>query len=185
MSFTKSYLIPIGDMSLDDRKGTRANTDQVLINTAPRLAIRDMSADLVIRDSSPNVDLSLAAQDDWLVAGAGVVAAETAYTAFALPQDKLIAFFGLGVENAPPGVSRVRFTLGAASGEVRGYFHLEQLYSRLETAGYFSEPIHYIRNEFIRILVMARIAFAVNTQRIHLMARTLEPIGVTVAKPSV
>lgn len=182
---TRSYLIPIGDLSLDDRKSLRSNSDEVLKSAALRLAIRDRLDDLIIRDTLPLTDLGLAATDDWLVAGAGVASTELQYTSFAVPIDRCIVFFGLGVETAPPGISRVRLTLGAASSQVRGEFQIEQLYSRLESAGYFSESILFTRQETTRIMVMPRIAFAANSQRLHFFARTIEPIGTTVSAPSV
>lgn len=185
MPVTKSYLIPVGDMSLEARMNTRANCDDALIAAAKRLAIRDREEDLIIRDTLPNTDLGLAAQEDWLIAGAGVVATELQYTALALAIDRCIGFFGLGVESAPPSISRVRLTLGAASSQIRGVYQIEPLYSRLETAGYFSEVVMFTRQEVCRIMVMPRLAFAVNTERLHFYARTIEPIGTVVSAPSV
>ena len=182
---TKSYLIPVGDLSLQDRQDMRGNCDVALIQNAKRVAIRDQESDLILRDSLPNVDFGLAAQEDWLIAGAGVVAVELQYTLAVIANDRCVGFFGLGVESAPPSISRLRLTLGAASAQIRGVFQLEQLYSRLEAAGYFSEVVVFTRNETCRIMVMPRLAFAVNTERLHLLARTVEPIGAVVSAPSV
>ncbi len=185
MSATKSYLIPVGDLSLDDRRMLRKNSDEVLINNAIRLRIRDDENDFLLRDTLPNTDLGLAAQEDYLVAGAGIVATELQYFAPVLAQDRCIAFFGLGVESAAASISRVRLTLGAASAQARGVFQIEQLYSRLEPAGYFSEAVIFTRQETIRCMVMPRIAFVANSERLHFYAKTIEPIGAVVSAPSV
>ena len=182
---TYSYLIPIGDLSLGERQASRAGCDTVLKANATRLAIRDRLDDMIIRDVLPNVDLGLAATDDWLVAGPGVAGTDLQYIGAAIPNDRVIAFWGCGMESAIPSISRLRLTLGAASSQVRGAFQLEQLYSRLEPVGYFSESIAFIRGEFCRVMVLPRLAFAANGQRFHLLARTIEPIGTTVSAPSV
>lgn len=185
MPATKSYLIPLSDLTLSDRQDIRINVQAVLESNAQRLAIRDRIEDLVIRDTLPNTDLGLAAQEDWLVAGAGVLATELQYISAAIAQDRCIAFYGVGYESAAQSISRIRFTLGAASTTVRGVFQLEQMFDRLEPAGYFSSPIVYTRQETARIMVMPRIAFGANTERVHLLGRTIEPIGAVVSAPSV
>jgi len=181
---TKSYLIPIGDLSLDARVSIRQNAEEVLVNAARDLAIRSNDRDLIIRDTLPNTDLGLAAQEDWLIAGAGVVATELQYISAVLAVDRCIVFYGLGVETAAASISRLRMTLGAGSALIRGVYQLEQLYSRLEPAGYFSEAVLFTRQETCRIMVMPRLAFAANTERLHLLARTIEPIGAIVSAPS-
>lgn len=181
---TRSYLIPVGDLSLDERRGMRANTDDVLVASALELAIRTNPDDLILRDTLPFTDLALAAQEDWLIAGAGVVATELQYFSSALAVDRCIGFYGLSYESVPPSISRVRFTLGAASAQIRGSYQIEKLNSRLETAGYFSEAVVFTRQETARILVMPRLAFAANTQRLALDSRTVEPIGAVVSAPS-
>lgn len=188
---TKSYLIAVGDLSLDDRKAMRVNADQKLVVAAAKLAIRDMPEDLIIRDTLPNTDLTLApaapaATDEWLVAGAGVAGTDLQYVGAALAVDRCVVFYGVGSETAPQQISRVRLTLGAASAQIRGVFQIEQLNSRLETLGYFSEGVLFTRQEFVRIMVMPRTGgFAANSQRLHFLARTIEPIGAVVSAPSV
>jgi hypothetical protein len=183
--FTKSYLIPVGDLSLDDRGVMRRDTDITLMENALRLKVRDAPEDLIIRDPLPNTDLGLAAQEDWLIAGAGVVAVELQYFNPALATTRVLGFYGVSVESAPPSISRVRLTQGAASTTVKGVFQLEPLYSRLETAGYFSESVIFPPNQVVRVMVMPRLAFAVNTERLAFLARIVEPIGDVVSTPSI
>lgn len=185
MPATRSYLIPIGDLSLGDRQGMRANADDVLGVAAMRLAIRDRLEDLIIRDTLPDVDLGLAAQRDFLIAGPGVVAADLQFVGFLVPIDRVNVFWGCAVNSPTPSLSVLRLTLGVASSQVRGVFQLEQLESRLEPVGYFSEAIVFTRQEFQRIMVMPKLAFGANGQRLVLAARTVEPIGTTVSAPSV
>ena len=182
---TKSYLIPLSDLNLAERQQIRGAVNDKLDEVAMRLAIRDSLVDLVIRDTLPNTDLGLAVQEDWLIAGAGVLATELQYFAPILAIDRAIAFFGVGIESAAASISRIRLTQGAASAQIRGVFQIEQLNSRLEPAGYFSEPIMFIRQEVVRVMVMPRLAFAVNSERLHFFARTIEPIGNTISAPSV
>ena len=185
MAVTKSYLIPVGDLSLSDRQGIRGNVDDVITQNALRLAIRDREEDLIIRDTLPFTDLALAAQESWLVPAAGVVAAETQFFASLIAVDRVIGFYGIGPETVPIAFSRIRLTLGAASAQIRGVFQIEQLNARLEPAGYFSEAVVFTRQETVRVLLMARLATALNTQTFSLFARTVEPIGAVVSAPSV
>lgn len=190
---TKSYLIPVGDMTLTDRKNTRINCDDILMERAIALGIQTDPEKLVIRNALPNTDLGVGiggpaagagTAEDWLIQAAGVLGVELQYFASLLAIDRVMAFYGISVEAAPPSISRVRLTLGAASPQVRGVFQLEELYSRLETAGYFSEAVVFIRNDTIRCMVMPRLAFAVLTERLTLMARIVETIGQVVSTPS-
>jgi len=181
---TKSYLIPIGDMSLTDRQAIRKDCDNQIVSAALRAAVKDDPDLLAVRDTLPNTDLGLAAQEAWLIAGAGVVATELQYFNPTLAVDRCVGFFGVATEMATPGVSRLRFTLGAASSQVRGTYQLEPLYTRLEAAGYFSEVVIFVRQELVRCMVMPRVAWAANTERLELYARTVEPIGTVVSLPS-
>lgn len=190
MAATKSYIIPIGDLSLDDRKGMRANVDEKLIVIAGMLKIRPSEDDLVIRDTLPNFDLGLtdvaaAVTDSWLVPGAGVVGTPLQYFAPVIAQDHALAVFGFETENATPSISRVALTQGPASAQSRGVYQVESLYTRLEPVGYLSEAIPFNRGEVFRTMVVPRLAFAVFTERFHLLARTVEPIGFIISAPSV
>lgn len=185
MPATKSYLIPVGDLSLSDRQGIRANVDQVITGNALELAIRTNDRDLIIRDTLPFTDLALAAQESWLVPVAAVVAAESQYFSSVVAVDRIIGFYGIALETAPVVFSRLRLTLGATSAQIRGVFQLEQLNARLEPAGYFSEAVVFTRQETVRVLLMARAAALLNTQIVPLFARTVEPIGAVVSAPSV
>lgn len=189
---TKSYLIPVGDMTLTDRKNTRQNCDDILTERGTRLIV-DNPEQMVIRDVLPNTDLGVGlggpaagagTAEDWLIQGAGVLGTELQYFSSLLAIDRVIGFYGVSLESAPPSISRIRLTLGPASPQVRGVFQLEKLYSRLETVALFSEVVVYIRNDTIRCMVMPRLAFAALTERVALLGRVIETIGQVVSTPS-
>jgi len=193
MGVTRSYTIPLSDLSLADRQRMREDTDRNITSAALRLAIRDREEDLIIRDTLPNTDLGVGiggpaagagTSEDWLIQPAGVNGTELQYHSSLLALDRVIGFYGCAVESAAASISRLRLTLGAASSQVRGVFQLEDMYERLETAAYFSEVVIFTRQETIRTMVMPRVAFAALTERLKLLARTIEPIGTVVSAPS-
>ncbi len=173
----KSYIIPIEDLTLQERVERRKAVDNNLLTAAKKLGIRDNDEDFLIRDTLPNTDVGLAATRAWLVAGAGVAGTELQYFSTAIAVDTVVMFWGVSYETVPQDISVVRFTLGAASTETRGIYQIEELFSRLVPEGYLSDPIYYVRNETARVLVEPRVAFAVNTQRLKLLSRTIEVVG--------
>ncbi len=194
MALTKSYLIPVGDLTLDERRSMRASTDEVLKEAATKLTIQPDESTLLVRDTLPNVDFGVGVggpavgagtDDSWLDQIVGVAGAEHQYFGAALANDRCVGFYGVSYESAPPSISRVRLTLGPASAQTKGVFQLESLFSRLETAGYFSETILFKRVEFIRVMVLCRLAYAILTERLALLARTIEPIGAVVSASSI
>lgn len=185
---TRSYLVPIGDVNLEQRQQKRVNCDDVIIEVALRRQIKDRPEDLTVRDTLPNTDLGVAGlQNSWLVAAAAVVAAETVFTAAAIAINNVVGFYGIAPETTPVVWSFVRFAVGTAAAPTitRGLFHLEQLNSRFEPVGYFSEIPYFERTEFCRISLMARAAAAGATQVVPMLARTCEPIGTIITMPSV
>jgi len=179
-------------MTLTDRRNTRLNCDQILTERGLKL-VHDDPDQLVIRDVLPNNDLGVGiggpvvgagTAEDWLDQIAGVAGVEHQYFSSLLAIDRVIGFYGISLESAPPSISRIRLTLGPASPQVRGSFQLEKLYTRLETVAFFSEVVIYIRNDTIRCMVMPRLAYAALTERIALLGRVIETIGQVVSTPS-
>ena len=197
MAFTKSYLIPVGDLTLESRRDMRASVDECLRVAALGVAIQPDDSTLLVRDTLPNTDLGVGlgapaagagTAEDWLIQAAVLLAAvgvEIPYFTSIIANDRCIAFWGVSVEAAPASISRVRLTLGATSTQTKGVFQLEQLYGRLETVGYFSEAIIFKRVETCRVMVMPRLAFAALSERLGLLARTIEPIGAVVSASSI
>jgi hypothetical protein len=194
MAFTKSYLIPVGDLTLEDRRSLRADVDEKLRASALSLAIQPDDSSLLIRDTLPNTDFGVGiggpgvgagTAEDWLDQIAGVAGTEHQYFVAVLANDRCVGFWGVAAESAPPSISRIRLTLGAASAQTRGVFQLEPLYSRLEAAGLFSEAVIFKKQETVRVMVMPRLAYAILTERLVLLARTIEPIGAVVSASSI
>lgn len=185
MPYSTSYITASTDMSLEDRRAARNSAQQWLIKSAAELRVRFNEQDLLVRDIFPNTDVGLAAQQDWLIAGAGVVGTELQYIATALTVDRLIAFYGCGSLMATPNLSMLRLTQGAASATTRGQYQLEKLWNREDPNGFFSEPVGFLRQETPRAMVMPKVAFAANTERLVLHGRVLEPIGGVISTPSI
>lgn len=183
--FTKSYILPIGDLSLNDRQTMRAQADSVIVRQVLDKAIVSDESQVVVRDCLPNVDLGITgARDSWIDTNASVADVEhNFFNQNPVSQQQVIAFFGVAPETTPMVFSKLRFTLGG--GAVRGVFQLESLYSRLEPAGYFGEPIVYVRTEVATCKVTPRAAAAANSVIFPLLARTGEPIGNVISAPSV
>lgn len=185
MSYSTSYITPIEDMSIEDRRAARNSAQGWLINAASELRVRFDEKSLLIRDIFPLTDLALAATDDWLIAGAGVAGTELQYTSNALAVDRLLVAYGCGSLNAIPNLSRLRATQGATSATTRGQYQLEDLWNRQSPNGMFSEPVGWLRQEIVRLMVMPKVAFAANTERLIIEGRVLEPIGGIISAPSV
>lgn len=187
---TTSYIIPIGDLSLEGRAAMRMNVDQKLTALAGKLAIRPSEDDLVIRETLPNFDLGLtdvaaAITNSWLIPGAGVVGTNLQYFAPVIAQDHAVGVYGIGNESTPGSISVVQLTQGPASAQARGQYQIEDLYLELVPKGYLSEAITFSRGEVMRVMVLPRLAFAVFTERLHLLSRTIEPVGFIISAPSV
>ena len=188
MAATTSYLIPAGDLSLDERRSMRQNADAKLLSAATKLKIRDNPDDLCIRDVLPFTDFALAPaanNEEWLMAGPGVNGTDLQYFASQLAVERCVVFFGLWLGSVPYGVTRVRLTQGATSAQIRSAYQVEKLEPRLEPFGYFNEGVIFIRQEVVRIMVMPKAAFAANTLRLGFEARTIEPIGLVISGPSI
>lgn len=172
-------------MSIEDRRFARSSAQKWLVDSAAELRVRFNEKDLLIRDILPATDVGLAATDDWLIAGAGVAGTELQYIATQLAVDRIIVFYGIQTTMAVPSISHVRMTQGAASATTRGEYQLEQLYGRQEPVGFLSEPVGFLRQETPRVMVMPRLAFVVNSERLQLLGRVLEPIGGIISSPSI
>ena len=188
---TYSYLIPKGDLSLSDRAGMRAEADHDLVQKAVDLSIKTDPNDLLVRDTLPYTDLNMsdasAAHDEsWILANAGVVGTDAVMFVNAIPQNKVVSFWGVSVEGPVNAVSRIKLGIGTGSAlsTTLAIFQLEELYSALEPVGYFSQGIMFVQLDNAMGLVMPRIAFPAYQQRLALLARTCEPIMTLISRPS-
>lgn len=182
---TTSYVIPIGDLSLDSRGNVRDTVDAGLVQFALDRKITTEASALVVRDVLPFTDLGLAGQtnsEDWLIVGAATAGTLLNYLAAKqLTTTQAIAFYGVGSPMASPGVSGLKFLFGNSGAQVKAYYHLQQLFMRLEYAGYFGSPLYYGPQEYVQIQVMPITSFAQNTEYLTLFAREVEQFGFTIS----
>ena len=94
--------------------------------------------------------------------------------------NRLGVIYKVGVQTAPPPVSRLTFRSGGALGNIIGIFDLEQLANRTESEGYFSEPIIIDPNITYAMQVTGLIATGA-LARVQLGFLIFEPAGQTIA----
>ena len=138
-----------------------------------------------IREMQLIVDIPAIVLDQWNTAALAVVG--TAYSVFqavaapVLAANRLAVFYKVGVEAAAPiPVSRLTFRSGGAVGNIIGMFDLEQLVNRLETDGYFSEPVIIDPTATYAVQVTCRVATGVFA-RVQLGCFVFEPAGTVIA----
>jgi hypothetical protein len=182
---TTSELIPIGDLSLQERASIRSIVDSNLVDIAIRRSISNDPGNLVVRDILPYTDLGLTGSsnaEEWLITSAATAGTLLNYiNARQLTTTQAAAFFGVGSPMASPQVSALKFYYGSANAQVKAYFQLEQLFSRLESQGYFGAPLYYGPQEFLTVQVMPISSFAASTERLTLIGRIVDLFGQTIS----
>jgi hypothetical protein len=136
-----------------------------------------------VREAQPLTDFGTAL-DQWNTAALAVVG--TAYSchqavaAPALAANRLAVYYKVGVETVILPVSRLVFRMNAANGNIVAVFDLEQLVNRLETDGWFSEPVVIDPSQAHAVQVLCRIATGV-LARVQLGCYIVEPAGTLIA----
>lgn len=137
-----------------------------------------------IREMQVLVDIPAIVLDQWNTAALAVVG--TAYSVFqavaapVLAANRLAVFYKVGIETVPLPVSRLTFRSGGAVGNIIGMFDLEQLVNRLETDGYFSEPVIIDPTATYAVQVTCRVATGA-IARVQLGCFVFEPAGTVIA----
>jgi len=161
------------DMDEDERIRTILNYIKVL---------KEWPASVDVAEFQPIADLTppAVALDEWLTAPLAAVG--TAYSCFqaiaapSVPAGRLAVFFGVSINTVPPPVSRLVFRHGAATGNILAVFNLEDLFARMEIAGFFSEPVVILPNQTFAAQARCSIATAV-AARVSLMGYTFKNAG--------
>jgi hypothetical protein len=175
----ESYVIPKGDLTLTQRMAYRSNAIDAAKSRAIALGIATSKDGLDVRPFSSLTDAG-AALDQWNTAALAVVG--TAYSVFQaiaapiLAANKLAVFFGVGIETVPSPIGLLIFRSGAAAGNIRYQFDLEQLINSEEIDGYFTEPIVYDPTRQFAIQAVARIATGA-IARVQIKGFVIEPQG--------
>ncbi len=189
MAATFNTIIPIGDLTLEERKALRMNAENNLIKAALDLKIRDREEALYVRQGHPTTDLAIGSvantAQDWNIGVAGVAGTTMQWFAAALAINRCLTIYGLSIAQVPASVSLITLSQGPASAQIRFVGQLEELEARLEMVGLFSEGIIFIQQETIRAQLMPKVAWAANAYRLPLLTRVVEPIGLVISGPSV
>ena len=207
---SRTYIIPVGSMTLTDQKDYRMNAIAAGIEFASQKKIGSVSDEIPgysgltkreeriqaiiawlkagnlptsidIREPQPLNDFACTV-DDWQTAA--LAAVNTFYTIFngvvapTLNAVRCAVWYGAAVETAAFPVSRLTWRKTGAAGNIIAEFDLEQLVNRLESIGYFSEPVIFEPTLPYSGTVRCRVATGVFA-RVQPMGFIFEPAGTT------
>lgn len=182
-----SYIIPTGELSYSDQAGMRM---QAVENGKRALKARANVVNPVDRDADYPVDFvpvaTRAGLAGWLTMP--LVAPAVNYSVFAdnvpaaltpqVPNNNVWVFYGCEILTLNDPVTQLFFATGTAANR-KAQFDLEKLYTKLETSGYFTQPVVYDPQEIVTALVRARLATGVGC-RFVLFTIIIEPLQVSV-----
>ena len=176
-----SYIIPTNELTLTDIRGFRSAAVEagIAAATPPKGAIASSREGLIVRAGQQIADfLQAATQEFWQTPALAVLGNPySVFGASATPQlgnNKLAIFYKAGIETAPSPVSLLSFRQGATAGTTKAVFDLEQLVTKMEVEGYFTEPVVFLPQAVMNIVVTCRIVT-------NLLARV--PLGVFIVEP--
>ena len=207
---SRTYIIPVGAMTLTDQKDYRMNAISAAIERASQKKIGNIAdeipgysvlssrgqridsitnwlkqgntpASIDVREPQPLLDFGCTV-DDWQTPA--LAAINTFYTIFngvvapALNAVRIAVWYGVAVETAGFPVSRLSWRTGGAAGNIIAEFDLEQLINRLESIGFFSEPVIFDPTLPYSGTVRAR-AITGLLARVQPMGFIVEPAGTT------
>ena len=207
---SRTYIIPVGAMTLTDQKDYRINAISAAIERASQKKIGSISDEIPgysllgsmqqridsitnwlrlgntpksidVREPQPALDFACVI-DDWQTPA--LAAVNTFYTIFngvvapTLNAVRIAVWYGVAVETAAFPVSRLTWRTGGAAGNIIAEFDLEQLINRLESIGFFSEPVIFDPTLPYSGTVRCRIATGL-LSRVQPMGFIIEPAGTT------
>jgi hypothetical protein len=183
MSYNLKILIPKDEAILVPGKIEQFKKDAInkAVARAVTLKLAGSGDELDVRPLQ-NIRDFATALDQWNTAALAVVG--TAYSVFqavaapAIPANKLIVFYGVGIETIPLPASLLTFRRAAIAGNIMAQFDLEQLVNCQTQEGYFSEPIVIEPQTTFACQVTARIAGG--AARVQLMGFAVERKGETI-----
>lgn len=187
-----SGAIPIGELSLDERRRMRLDGLNQLKNRA--ITVKSLAGspqELVIRDILPNTDLGIAAAgagaaaNRWVVDVALAVdpAARVAWVNVALAVNRMLLIYGGAALSAVPAIATLFFQSGPGGATVRALAELESCYAMLETAYYLAKAALWDPQETVFISVVARATVAADVDLHVLRGAVAEPLGEFLSGP--
>ena len=128
--------------------------------------------EVVLREGLPNTDYGLA-NETW-VTGAQVANQYNNYINNALNQRRYAGHYGMANLSANPGISAVRYMVGAAGANTFEVVPCEAMYAEMVISAYFTPPVLYKPGETVFIQTYGTIA---QTERFILRSLIAEPSG--------
>jgi len=174
------FIIPTEELTLTDMKGFKASAIEAGIARAIAKTLIKNRDEAVVREAQPAADFGCAT-DAWLTTPLAVV--NTQYSVFPaaagnplLGPTRIAVFYKVGVNTAPNPVTLLSFREGAGAGTTYAVLNTEVLDTKMETDGYFTEPVVYDNQRVLNIVVTARVATLV-AARVILGCFIIEPRG--------
>jgi len=166
------YLIPAGELTIDDIIGLRTTIISKLFDVATRLTGLGRD-ELVPRSILPKTDLNLA-NETW-EASIGTANDWNPWINNQLEDQRFIVFYGLANLSADPITTAIKFSTGANKTKTIDVIQYEDLYSNKERVdGYFNRYIIYKHKQYVNTELYAR---ATGTERLVLKGYVVEPAG--------
>jgi hypothetical protein len=185
---SNSLSIPTDEQTLTDMQAARTNAKISGLQRALDRGIGKSCADLAIRDIQPQVDIptAFAASARWIFpAPAGAVAVNTLtnWINEAVPNNRIIAFYGIAMETALNEISQITFRQGpGGNGRTIAVFNVESCYTKLRAELFFGLPVVYEDQENMFIQVYNRIAVAAAGVRLILRGLVVERANTSVSR---
>ena len=177
--YKKSFIIPALFVTQSDHKFMRDTLADHLITLLANDGKITAGDQAVVRDGLPDDDYG-EAQADWET-GALTDNTVATYLNGALANNKYAGFYGLAAQDANPVVDVLIFRVGAAGGQPRARFQMEQLYAYEVPVGFFADPVVYRATETVFVEVEPRDTKAAPGDNLVLMSLVAEPKGPFVA----
>jgi len=167
-----SYVVPVNELSLADRKAYLEGAKEAGILRALALGIARVREELLVREALPHVDLwdgvsGYSITDYYItrnafpaVVGTWALVYNTAVlTAPALARTRVAVFYKIADADQDPQVTGVRFRVGATGATTKASFFIQlPIDIKLEPEVFLSEPVVYDPEDIMFIEWVARVA---------------------------
>lgn len=190
-----SYVVPVNELSLADRKAFLEGAKEAGIARALALGLARVREELVIRENHPNDDMGTAATgwtNEYYVTAGGIgalawVGAYDNSTAAAvnppqLARTKVAVFYKIADAAENPMVTAVRFRVGATGATTRASFFIQLPFDiKLEPEVFLSEPVIYDPEDWVHIEMYCRANTAEDGEELAFGCFIIERTGGTVS----
>jgi len=182
-------IIPSEELTLTEKARLRAQArDAGIARAKKKLALGPN--EITFRAGQNIQDFGTVGREQWLTQNLAAVNTQySLWTTLAapavglvpqLPNNRVAVFWGAAIGTVPNPVTLLAFRKGPTAGTSMAVFDLEWLEPFLVTMGYFDEPVWYDPQEFMSVVVTAKIATGAQAQVI-LYCDIAEPVGGTIS----